>query len=559
VPGLQPKTGASVRGLRTSAAALSTFLVALLALVLLYTGLFQLVMAHEGRDYSWLTGLYWTLVTMSTLGYGDIVFTSDLGRVFSIVVLMSGTVFLLVLLPFMFIELVYAPWVAAQAANRIPRRVADNLAGHVILTFAGPVARALITRLKRFGYAYVVILDNEDEVLALRDEGIEVICGALDDPQTYRHARVESAAMVGTTRLDIENTTVIFTVRGLAPSVPIVATVREPAAVDVMRLAGCSRTLNLAELTGKVLARRAIGGERVAHIVGHIDDLVIADVEAARTTLVGKTLGHAQAVTAVSIVGVWDRGDFLTGDEGLIVEESATLVLAGSPEDLKEFDRQFARRSTSEAEQPVIIVGAGRVGRYAARALEYRGIDYRIVEQSPERIEADERYIAGSAAEKKILEAAGIRKAPTIIITTRDDDTNIYLTIYARLLRDDIQIITRATLERNVAALHRAGANIVISYASLGANVLFNQLKRSDLMMLAEGLDVFKLPVPPALAGKTLEEANIRRSTGCAVIGIDKHDTTLTQIRRNTVIPKGAEIILIGTAEGEQVFMERFH
>ena len=33
----------------------------------------------EGREFSWWTSVYWTLVTMSTLGFGDIVFTSDLG------------------------------------------------------------------------------------------------------------------------------------------------------------------------------------------------------------------------------------------------------------------------------------------------------------------------------------------------------------------------------------------------------------------------------------------------------------------------------------------------
>jgi len=221
--------------------ALSNFLATLVGLVLVYSIVFQLVMTYEGRDYSWLSGLYWTLVTMSTLGFGDIVFSSDVGRIFSIVVLLSGIVFMLVLLPFMFIEFVYAPWAAAQSANRVPRRVPGDMAGHVILTFSGPVARALIGRLKQFNYPYVVVLAVEQEVLALRDEGIEAICGELDAPETYNRARVEAAAMVGTTRPDIENTTVVFTARGVAPDIPIFATAREPAAADILKLAGCTR------------------------------------------------------------------------------------------------------------------------------------------------------------------------------------------------------------------------------------------------------------------------------------------------------------------------------
>lgn len=544
---------------KTRLVALSNFLTGLGVLVLVYTIIFQILMFYEDRDYSWLSGLYWVLITMSTLGFGDIVFLSDLGRGFSIIVLLSGIVFMLVLLPFMFIEFVYAPWVAAQSASRLPRRVSEGMQGHVILTFMGPVARSFISRLTKFNYPYVVVLAEEEAVVELRDEGIQAICGDLDDPETYLNARIETAAMVATTRPDIENTTVVFTARGIAPDVPIFATTREPAAAEVLKLAGCTRSLNLTELMANALARRAIGGERVAHIVGNIDDLVIAEVDAARTTLVGDTLGHAQAVTAVSVVGAWTRGVFETGNEHTVIEENMTLVMAGDPADLKEFDAEYQDRSRSAAERhPVIIVGGGRVGRSTARALEYRGIDYRIVEILEDRALGRDRYVLGSAADKAVLSEAGIEKAPTVIITPRDDETNIYLTIYLRLLRPDIQIIARTTLERNVAALHRAGADMVISYASMGSNVLFNLLERSDLLMVAEGLDVFKVPVPDTLAGKTLSEAAIRGQTGCTVIGIDEHDKTRTDLRPHTVIPANAEIVLIGSAEGEQAFLKAY-
>src|SRR5687767_11774509 len=79
------------------------FIAVLGVMVLVYSILFHFLMAVEGRQHSWLTGFYWTLTVMSTLGFGDITFTSDLGRFFSIIVLISGMVFLLILLPFTFI------------------------------------------------------------------------------------------------------------------------------------------------------------------------------------------------------------------------------------------------------------------------------------------------------------------------------------------------------------------------------------------------------------------------------------------------------------------------
>ena len=99
------------------------FLLVLTFLVTVFSILFHVIMLFEGREHSWITGLYWTLTVMSTLGFGDITFTSDLGRIFSIVVLLSGMVFLLILLPFTFIEFFYAPWMKAQAELRAPRQL----------------------------------------------------------------------------------------------------------------------------------------------------------------------------------------------------------------------------------------------------------------------------------------------------------------------------------------------------------------------------------------------------------------------------------------------------
>jgi len=86
------------------------FFIALVAMVTVYSILFHFLMIFENREFSWITGFYWTLTVMSTLGFGDITFTTDLGKMFSIIVLMSGIVFLLTMLPFTFIQFFYLPW-----------------------------------------------------------------------------------------------------------------------------------------------------------------------------------------------------------------------------------------------------------------------------------------------------------------------------------------------------------------------------------------------------------------------------------------------------------------
>ena len=105
------------RDLRMVAILLATFVV----LVVTFAAIFHQVMAAEGQNHSWATAFYWTLVTMTTLGFGDITFTSDLGRIFSVIVLLTGTAYLLILLPFTFIQFVFVPWMNKRDASRAPR------------------------------------------------------------------------------------------------------------------------------------------------------------------------------------------------------------------------------------------------------------------------------------------------------------------------------------------------------------------------------------------------------------------------------------------------------
>ena len=228
---------------RINTYALLRFLAAMAALITLYSILFHYLMAYEGRQESWITGFYWTLTVMSTLGFGDITFQSDLGRLFSTLVLLSGIIFLLVLLPFTFIELFYAPWIKAQEAARAPTELPAETAGHVIITQHDAVTNALIERLNQYHYPYVLLVAELNDALHFHDLGYRVVRGALDSPETYRRVRVEQAALVATTANDRLNTNIAFTVREVNETVPIIATANAPASVDILELAGCNHVL----------------------------------------------------------------------------------------------------------------------------------------------------------------------------------------------------------------------------------------------------------------------------------------------------------------------------
>jgi voltage-gated potassium channel len=550
------ETGSSRRNLRL----LFRFLLVLATLITTYTVLFHVLMAAEGQDHSWLSGFYWTLVVMSTLGFGDITFQSDVGRVFSVMVLLSGVLFLLVVLPFTFIEFFYSPWLDAQRRARAPRQVPAGTKGHVIISREDPVSLALIDRLRAYGKRYFLLVPDLNRALELHDLGYSVVMGDQDDVLTYENVRARDAAMVVATADDFMNSNISFTVREFSEDVPVVSFARASESVDVLELAGSSHVLQLTEMLGRSLARRTVAGDIRTNVIGQFGELLISEAPVGGTPIVGRTLGDGwlRQATGLTVVGVWQRGEFHPPDPHEVLEQTDVLVLAGSDEQLMRFTELTAIYHLPDA--PVLILGGGRVGRAAGRALEEREIDYRIVEKDPSRVKLPEKTIVGSAADLACLEAAGIREAPTTIVTTADDATNIYLTIYCRRLRPSMQIISRATLERNVSTLHRAGADFVMSYASMGANAVFNLLEQEDVVMVAEGLDVFRCPVPGRLVGRTLREARVREETGCSIVAIDRQGQMTVNPPADEPLPDGgsAELIVVGSTEAERRFLKEY-
>jgi voltage-gated potassium channel len=542
---------------RRSARILGVLLGLLVVIVAVYSSTFHVLMEREGQSYSWPTAVYWTLVTMSTLGFGDITFEGDLGRTFSVVVLLSGSVFILVLLPFTFIQFIFVPWMDARQQARAPRQLPPELHGHVLLTGVGAIEDALIRRLDRAGRPYAALVAELDDALRLHDQGYSVMLGALDDPQTFRAARVEQAALVAATQGDTANTNIAFTVREISDSVTVVATANSAASVDILELAGCHRVLSLGELLGRALARRVLAPDGRARVIGEFGELLVAEAMVPET-LVGRPLADSglRQGTGLSVAGVWDRGGFSVARPSSVLTASSVLVLAGSRAQLDSFDELFA--IDRQVDDPVIIVGGGRVGRAAGRKLAESGIAYRIIEQRSERIRDPEVYVEGDAAELAVLQRAGIDRAPSVMVTTHDDDVNVYLTIYCRRLRPDVQIIARARLDRNVSTLHRAGADAVLSYASTGADAIWNVLSADNTLQVAEGLDVFRVAVPPELAGRTLQDSHIREATGCTVVAIAEDDRFDSNPAADRPFPSTGDLVLIGDSESEDRFLQRY-
>lgn len=556
------------RGMRRNLAALFRLFGVLLLVIVVNSVLFHFLMQWEGQNHSWITGVYWTLTVMTTLGFGDITFHTDLGRGFSILVLMSGVILLLIVLPFSFIRYFYAPWLEAQIHITVPRELPEGTRGHVILCRMDPLAEALIPRLALLDVPYVVLEPDAARAVTLHGEGVTTLVGQRDRAQTYRDARVTQARLVVANLDDAINTSIALTVRELAPGVPIAAIADDSNAVDILRLAGADHVIPVKGRLGEQLAARVTAGRRRAQVIGRHHGLLIAEFTVADTPLAGATVrgSRLRELTGLNLLGVWERGELRQMNPDAPLSEHAVAVVAGTQEGLASLDEMFggAGGEGGEAadESPVMVLGGGKVGRAAARALRARGVRVELVDKNPalrERLERiADRVVIGDAADIEVMREAGIRDTPSVVLTTHEDASNIYLALYCRRLNPDARIVSRIMYNRNLEAIHRAGADFVLGETALAVRSVLAVLQGRELVVVGEEVDIFTIPVPPALRDKTLRHSGIGSKTGLNVIGVGDGDADVEAPQADAPLRSGQHLLTLGTQAQREAFARAF-
>jgi voltage-gated potassium channel len=209
----------------------------------------------------------------------------------------------------------------------------------------------------------------------------------------------------------------------------------------------------------------------------------------------------------------------------------------------------------------VIVCGWGRVGREVARYLANGTTDVVVIDRDPERLSGIPfAYVCGDVADDETLLSAGLDRAAALVAAIDTDADNLYVTVAAKSMRPDIQIIARARNESSESKLVRAGADRVVNPQLLGGDRMASFVTQPhvvdfvDVVMhdgsLKFRLEDVTLASGSVLAGRTLRSAHLRDETGALVLAIRRPDGRfVTNPSPEYTIEAGDVLISIGTAE----------
>ena len=217
-----------------------------------------------------LDAVYFTLVTASTVGYGDITATSQFGRLFSMSVLVTGVASFGVAVGTLIGPLIEAR--LATALGNMSDKQLDLLENHYIVTGYGDLTQPILESLD--DTASVVLVRNPEDAKLLRDHGYEVLTGDPSDEEPLRRVHVERArGLIVATNNDAQDAMAILTARELNPELRIVAAATDRENVRKLRRAGADAVLSPAVLGGRLLVESALGNDEPGRAVEEMFNL----------------------------------------------------------------------------------------------------------------------------------------------------------------------------------------------------------------------------------------------------------------------------------------------
>ncbi|GGL26942.1 potassium channel protein [Halarchaeum grantii] len=219
---------------------------------------------------SLLDAFYYTLVTASTVGYGDITPKTPAATLFSLTVLVLGVAGFGLALSALLGPAIEARF--ASALGRMTQSQLESLEHHVIVAGYGELTESILEELAA-SRPFVVLVKEPAVAESLRERGLNVLTEDPSDASSLEHAGIDRAdAVVAATNDDGQDALAILTARQLQPNIRIVAAASERENEEKLRAAGANTVISPAVIGGRLLVQSALGDENAEETAKQVSE-----------------------------------------------------------------------------------------------------------------------------------------------------------------------------------------------------------------------------------------------------------------------------------------------
>lgn len=527
----------------------------IILLIAFYSLIFIVLMRNEGQNQNAnpITAMYWVISTITTLGYGDIVFKSLIGRLYSIIVVFSGIIILwAVILP-----LIITPRLKSLA-ELSPSSVPPKINNHIIISGFNYIVEPLSERLAILQMPFLII-ERSEEIARSIYKRYPTLYGDPSEHGVLTKANISSARLFITNETDELDAEVILSLREIS-DINIIELVSDPNTSKFLCYAGASKIISPKNLLGTFIAQIASPPKKkllpgAVRLLGELMLIELPIYPGCELLRENWDLEDIKEV-GVRIVGMWQKGVYLPDPQPeTTIQSKSVLMAVGNIEQLS----RFRDLTLNQKKGPLIILGYGDVGRQVAKVLNDNGIKPVIVDRR-QLGDIPFVHLTGEATSEAVLIEAGIQNAVGIMILINNDSDVIYCTLQAKSLNPNAIVLARANRIGSEEKIYKAGADYVASVPVVASHMLAKiiQNEEEDLALLYEDLEVklFHVGKRSHLIGKAIGELNLLQRFGCRVIALERSGQDIADIDQNEVIQLEDVLALMGKANGIESFIQ---
>jgi voltage-gated potassium channel len=276
------------------------------------------------------------------------------------------------------------------------------------------------------------------------------------------------------------------------------------------------------------------------------------------------TVGYGEASNLTPGQQLLTLGVILVGISAAVVSLGGFIQMMMEGEIERALNLGRTTRSIQHLENHVVVCGFGRIGRILAGQLKDRGLAFVIIDSNPEAVGDAQKLeylvLSGDATEEDVLRSASVQRATTLVTALPSDASNVFITLTARNLNPDMQIIARGELPSTEKKLLQAGASRVVLPAAIGAHRIASIITRPSTIELVElvsgqntldvAVDEVILAASSSLVGKSTVDAETRRRHGLLVVAVKQQSgAMLFNPGAEVTFQAGDTLIVMGSTE----------
>jgi voltage-gated potassium channel len=222
-------------------------------------------------NYSWVDSIYMTVITITTVGFGEVQPLDDNAKIFTIFLILASVVILGYAIT-VITEYILSKNDVEELKQKEMQKKIDSFTNHIIICGFGRNGKQAANKLKAYNKPFVVIEKNKDIIDKFEDEGIAFVQGNANEDEVLLQAGIERAStLISALPSDADNLFVVLSARQINTTMNIISRASQETSYQKLKLAGANNVILPDKIGGDHMASLVV----VPDLIEFIDNLAI--------------------------------------------------------------------------------------------------------------------------------------------------------------------------------------------------------------------------------------------------------------------------------------------